>query len=137
MAKKAQLDLVDDYGNAALHYAAYNGHLNCVRELLKGNPTRDVKNTHGETAASYAQKNRFKGIADLLNRPPSQREMAAQQREASDALADLYGNKDGKKALGDAEKKEEDHMSKLMKMFGKKDDEKGDAEKKEEDHMSK
>jgi len=133
IAKKAQLDLMDDYGNTALHYAAYNGHLNCVRELLKGNPTRDAKNTHGETAASYAQKNRFKGIADLLNRPPSAREMAARKKDSSDALADLLGNKDGKKALGgDSENKEEDHMSKLMKMFGKKDDEKEEKDGKDD-----
>jgi len=130
MAKKAQIDSMDDYGNTALHYAAYNGHLNCVRELLKGSPTRDAKNTHGETAASYAQKNKFKGIADLLNRPPSQRELAAQKKDESDALADLLGN--GKKPLGgDADKKEEDHMSKLMKMFGKKEDEKEEKDGKD------
>jgi len=132
MARKAQIDSMDDYGNTALHYAAYNGHLNCVRELLKGNPTRDAKNTHGETAASYAQKNKFKGIADLLNRPPSHREMAAQQKDADDAISNLLGNKDAKKAGGDAEKKEDDHLSKLMKMFGKKDEEKHEKDGKDD-----
>jgi ankyrin repeat protein len=78
----ATMDMVDDSGNTALHYAAYHGHLLVVQELLKGNPRRDIQNYYGHTAASYALKNKFKGIADILNRPPSKRDLLKAQQEA-------------------------------------------------------
>ena len=37
---KANVDAVDEYGNTALHYAAYHGHLSSVTELLKSNPRK-------------------------------------------------------------------------------------------------
>ncbi|CAJ1404241.1 unnamed protein product [Effrenium voratum] len=90
------VDAVDDYGNTALHYAAYHGHLSSVTELLKASPRKDIPNSYGHTAASYAASNRFKAIADLLNRAPSRRELAKAEaarkvevEEDEDDLADL------------------------------------------------
>jgi len=69
------IDATDDFGNTALHYAAYHGHLHVVQELLKSNPRKDLQNSYGHTAASYAASNKHKGIADLLSRAaPSRKE---------------------------------------------------------------
>merc|ERR1712194_318470 len=73
----ATLDLVDDYGNTALHYAAYHGHLSVVGELIKSNPRKDIKNSYGHNAASYAATNKHKAIADLLNRAPAKKSTTA------------------------------------------------------------
>jgi len=64
------LDKADDFGNTALHYAAYHGYVSAVLELLKGNPNKDIKNNYGQTPASYALANKHKSVADLLNRAP-------------------------------------------------------------------
>lgn len=65
----ATIDFADAFGNTALHYAAYHGHLSVVNELLKDRPRINIKNSYGHTAASYAAMNRYKAIADVLNRP--------------------------------------------------------------------
>jgi len=89
----ATLDVVDDFGNTALHYAAYHGHLSVVHELLKGNPRKDIKNSFGHTAASYAQTNRYKAVADVLNRPTSARR---QKELAVDLDSPALGRHSGK-----------------------------------------
>lgn len=101
----ATVDMVDDSGNTALHYAAYHGHLTVVQELLKGNPRRDIKNYYGHTAASYALSNKFKGIADLLNRPPSKREKAQQAFEEEERAAAAKSAKAKNKDKGAGKKK--------------------------------
>lgn len=88
MMPKISVDLADDHGNTALHYAAYHGHLAVVMELLKSNPNKDLKNIYGHTAASYAASNKFKGIADVLNRAdPARSQRRAQEKEKADEEA--------------------------------------------------
>lgn len=77
----ATIDMIDDFQNTALHYAAYHGHLQVVHELLKGNPPRDVKNSYGHTPASYALSNKHKAISDLLSRVPTRREVERLEKE--------------------------------------------------------
>ncbi|CAE7759944.1 klc-2, partial [Symbiodinium pilosum] len=64
-----------------------------VHELLKANPRKDIQNSYGHTAASYAATNKFKAIADVLSRAPSKRELAQRAAEEkqrkSKADADL------------------------------------------------
>ena len=42
---KANVDAADEFGNTALHYAAYHGHLSSVTELLKSNPRKAAVGT--------------------------------------------------------------------------------------------
>eukprot|EP00434_Breviolum_minutum_P003317 symbB.v1.2.002918.t1/scaffold160.1/size429097/9 len=85
MMPNVSVDLTDDHGNTALHYAAYHGHLPVVMELLKGNPNKEIKNIYGHTAASYAASNKFKGVADVLNRAdPARSQRRAKEKEKAD-----------------------------------------------------
>eukprot|EP00440_Ansanella_granifera_P000771 gb/GFBE01000832.1/.p1 GENE.gb/GFBE01000832.1/~~gb/GFBE01000832.1/.p1 ORF type:complete len:638 (+),score=180.11 gb/GFBE01000832.1/:1-1914(+) len=86
MMPNVSVDLQDEHGNTALHYAAYHGHLQVVMELLKSSPNKEIKNIYGHTAASYAASNKFKGVADVLNRPETRAQRKA--KEAANAAAD-------------------------------------------------
>ncbi|CAE8591906.1 unnamed protein product, partial [Polarella glacialis] len=102
LTPKVNIDAMDDHGNTALHYAAYHGHLSVVMELLKGNPNKDIQNIYGHTPASYAASNKFKGVADAINRPESRTQRLAKQKELDD--------QDSSKAM---EKQMEDEMAKF------------------------
>ncbi|XP_071478636.1 uncharacterized protein [Diadema antillarum] len=52
----ALINLQRDDGHTAIHIAAYNGHLDCVKTLLEHNCDPDLKNTTGETALYLAVK---------------------------------------------------------------------------------
>lgn len=85
MMPNVSVDLTDDHGNTALHYAAYHGHLPVVMEILKSNPNKEIKNIYGHTAASYAASQKFKGVADVLNRAdPARSQRRAIEKEKAD-----------------------------------------------------
>lgn len=85
MMPNVSVDLTDDHGNTALHYAAYHGHLPVVMEILKSNPNKEIKNIYGHTAASYAASQKFKGVADVLNRAdPARSQRRAMEKEKAD-----------------------------------------------------
>eukprot|EP00913_Durusdinium_trenchii_P000889 g827.t1 len=96
MMPNVSVDLQDEHGNTALHYAAYHGHLPVVMELLKSNPNKEtagsmasthseIKNVYGHTAASYAMSNKYKGVADVLNRAdPTRSQRRAKEKEKAD-----------------------------------------------------
>mmetsp|Transcript_9782 Transcript_9782/g.17292 ORF Transcript_9782/g.17292 Transcript_9782/m.17292 type:complete len:607 (+) Transcript_9782:154-1974(+) len=81
---RSSINKQDDYGNTALHYAAYHGHLSTVLELLKSEPDKEIKNIYGHTPASYAAANRHKGVADLLNRPQSKAQRPKKEAETKE-----------------------------------------------------
>merc|ERR1712194_392438 len=119
----ATLDLVDDFGNTALHYAAHHGHLSVVGELMKSSPRKDIKNSYGHNAASYAATNKHKAIADLLNRPAKKDSQTAKELpSAKDILGDeldlITGRKHGhlqekhvKGAAEDLHKRDKDNFA--------------------------
>lgn len=80
------LDVIDDYGNTALHYAAYHGNLGVVMELLKSPVNKDLKNIYGHTPASYAMTNKHKAVADAISRSsPSRSQRMAKEAEQKKA----------------------------------------------------
>ena len=62
----AQIDAQDNYGNTPLICASYYGKEAAVRELLKGNPNLDLKDSDGKTALDYARQNNYQSVVDLL-----------------------------------------------------------------------
>eukprot|EP00930_Biecheleria_cincta_P091420 TRINITY_DN8099_c0_g1_i1.p1 TRINITY_DN8099_c0_g1~~TRINITY_DN8099_c0_g1_i1.p1 ORF type:complete len:584 (+),score=161.70 TRINITY_DN8099_c0_g1_i1:103-1854(+) len=118
MMPNISIDLADDHGNSALHYAAYHGHLSVVMDLLKSNPNKEAKNEHGQTAASYAASNGHKGIADVLNRASrrsakegEQKEEEEEQKDSADAIADQLKEKK-EQSGGKIQKREEPKQTK-------------------------
>lgn len=77
------IDQQDEFGNTALHYAAYHGNLAVVMELMKSEPDKEVQNIYGHTPASYALTNKHKAVADALNRqgPTRSQRMAQEQKD--------------------------------------------------------
>ncbi|CAJ1338538.1 unnamed protein product [Effrenium voratum] len=108
MMPNISVDIADDHGNTALHYAAYHGHLPVVLELLKSNPNKDLKNIYGHTAASYAASNKFKGVADVLNRAdPVRSQRRAKEKEKADEEAQKAIEDKIKEHLSSLKSKEE------------------------------
>ena len=63
----AQIDAQKDIGgDTPLMYASYYGKEAAVRELLKGNPNLDLKDTHGRTALDWAREKKHQSIVNLL-----------------------------------------------------------------------
>merc|ERR1719473_804404 len=52
--ERDDVDLVDNNGRAPVHYAALNGHSDCVRTLIEAGCQVDLANNIGRTARSYA-----------------------------------------------------------------------------------
>ena len=61
----AQIDAQSYNGNTPLILASYYGKEAAVRELLKGNPNLDLKDSDG-TALDNARKKNHQSIVDLL-----------------------------------------------------------------------
>ena len=61
----AQIDAQSNSGWTALIEASYNGKEAAVRELLKGNPNLDLKDSDG-TALDNARERNHQSIVDLL-----------------------------------------------------------------------
>lgn len=117
------IDQTDDYGNTALHYAAYHGHLAVALELLKSNPNRELKNIYGHTPASYALTQKHKAVADVLSRPESRSQRLAREEEEKQSKM----GKDIETALWEQlakmkEKKEEKHVKGTAEELHKKED---------------
>lgn len=66
LAKGANLHIGDGSGNTALHKAAYLGHEDCVRILIKHGAQVDAWNLTHQTPADLAEIFDRKLIADLL-----------------------------------------------------------------------
>ena len=62
----AQIDAQNNYGTTPLIGASSNGKEAAVRELLKGNPNLDLKDSDGKTALDWARKRNRQSIVDLL-----------------------------------------------------------------------
>ena len=62
----AQIDAQDNHGNTPLILASAWGKEAAVRELLKGNPNLDLKDSDGKTALDYAREENHPSIVDLL-----------------------------------------------------------------------
>ena len=62
----AQIDAQSNSGETPLIYASYAGKEAAVRELLKGNPNLDLKDSDGNTALDNARKSKHQSIVDLL-----------------------------------------------------------------------
>ena len=63
----AQIDAQDNGGGTALISACGHGKEAAVRELLKGNPNLDLKDSNwGQTALDYARENNCQSIVNLL-----------------------------------------------------------------------
>ena len=63
----AQIDAQDiDGGWTPLIWASYSGKEAAVRELLKGNPNLDLKDSSGTTALDWAREKNYQSIVDLL-----------------------------------------------------------------------
>lgn len=60
------IDYLDRTGSTALMYAAYAGHMDIVKFLLKHGANPGIKNLKGGTAAKYAAYAGYRDIADLL-----------------------------------------------------------------------
>lgn len=111
MMPNINIDLADDHGNTALHYAAYHGHLPVVMDLLKSTPNKEIKNAKGQTPASYAASNGHKGIADVLNRASKKEseqkeaEEGEEQKDPTDAIVDQL--KEKKEQVDEIQKKDE------------------------------
>lgn len=107
------LDIQDDSGNTALHYAAYHGHLSVVIELLKSNPNKAIQNIYGHTATSYAETQKQKAVVDALSRdgPTRQQRMQQAQQEAEQKEVEQKAekNKDFEKELQEQLKKLQAH----------------------------
>ena len=63
----AQIDAQNDGGGTPLIYASANGKEAAVRELLKGNPNLDLKDSDG-TALDNARERKHQSIVKLLER---------------------------------------------------------------------
>ena len=50
----------------AIHYAAKNGNVRIVEQILEGNPNRAMKNKSGKTAYDYAKANSNETIMNLV-----------------------------------------------------------------------
>lgn len=61
------VDYLDRTGSTALMYAAYAGHLEIVKYLVKNGANVTIKNLKGGTAARYASYAGYRKIADFLN----------------------------------------------------------------------
>ncbi|XP_022669108.1 G patch domain and ankyrin repeat-containing protein 1 homolog [Varroa destructor] len=55
-ARTLDLDVQDAFGWSALSCAAYEGHVSCVKLLLKFGATRDLRDNKGQTALDLARK---------------------------------------------------------------------------------
>jgi len=84
LSPNVTLNAVDDYGNTALHYAAYHGNLAVVLELMKGNPNKDIQNIYGHTPSSYAATNKHKAVVDALKRGPTRSQRMVKEAEKQD-----------------------------------------------------
>ena len=62
----AQIDAQTNTGMTPLIKASFNGKEAAVRELLKGNPNLDLKDSDGKTALDNARKENRQSIVDLL-----------------------------------------------------------------------
>ncbi|XP_004349886.1 hypothetical protein CAOG_01366 [Capsaspora owczarzaki ATCC 30864] len=66
IAKKANVNAVNEIGDTPLHYAIAEGHLDVVQMLLACQPNVNVPNKHGNTPLHYATFWRFNDLAVLL-----------------------------------------------------------------------
>ena len=63
---KIDIDKTVNYGNTALHFAAYNGHLEVAKLLLAKGGSLDLLNNEGKTPLHYAAKYGKSQVAELL-----------------------------------------------------------------------
>ena len=64
--KNAQIDKAGEYGMTALHFAAYNGHLEVAKLLLTKGAKIDLPDNKGQTPLHYAAENGKSAVAELL-----------------------------------------------------------------------
>eukprot|EP00928_Gymnodinium_smaydae_P012540 TRINITY_DN14545_c0_g3_i1.p1 TRINITY_DN14545_c0_g3~~TRINITY_DN14545_c0_g3_i1.p1 ORF type:complete len:649 (+),score=170.56 TRINITY_DN14545_c0_g3_i1:113-2059(+) len=99
------IDLQDDNGNTALHYAAYYGNLAVVLDLLKSSPSKDIKNSYGLSALDYATSRSFKAVADALSRGVTRSQRLAREAEQKDLEKAKATREEFEKHLQDTLKK--------------------------------
>ena len=64
--KNAQIDKAGEYGMTALHFAAYNGHLEVAKLLLTKGAKIDLPDNKGQTPLHYAAKYGESEVVELL-----------------------------------------------------------------------
>ena len=62
LAAGANVDKQNDYGSTPLIYAASNGKIEVVKELLKAGANKKLKDKRGRTAYDYARKEETKAL---------------------------------------------------------------------------
>lgn len=81
------LRATQSHGNAALHYAAFWGYVDCLAALLKAGADRGLRNARGETAADWAKRAGCEGAVAVLQREPA----GASAWEGAAASEDVKG----------------------------------------------
>ncbi len=68
LEKKPQdINLQDEFGNTALHYAVKGAHLDVVKAIMAKKPELNIINSNGMTALDIAEKDDYSKIVDVLS----------------------------------------------------------------------